>query len=53
MQGLSHVEVGCEAAELEDGVEPDVPVRPLGGDGGLRAIVIATSGGEIRLTGDS
>jgi Glyoxalase-like domain len=53
VHGLSHVEVGCEAGELEGWVEPEVPVRPLGGGGGLRAVVIATGGGDIRLTGDS
>ena len=53
VHGLSHVEVGCGAGDLEDWVEPGVPVRPLGDGGGLRAIVIGTAGGEIRLTGDS
>jgi len=51
--GLTHVEVGCTPEELDGWVEPGVPVRPLGDGGGLRAIVIATSEGEIRLTGDS
>ncbi len=51
--GLSHVEVGCAPDELDGWVEPDVPVRALGEGGGLRAVVIATAGGEIRLTGDS
>ena len=51
--GISAVEVGCGAEELDGWVEDGVPVRPLGGGGGLRAVVIATAGGEIRLTGDS
>ena len=36
-----------------DWVAGDVPVQPLGDGGGLRAVVIATADGEIRLTGDS
>jgi hypothetical protein len=52
VQGIVQVEVGCGAEELAGWVDPDVPVRALGGGGGLRAIVIATAGGEIRLTGE-
>jgi hypothetical protein len=51
--GISRVEVGAGAEELEGWIEDDVPVRPLGDGGGLRAIVIATANGEIRLTGGS
>ena len=40
------------AEELEGWVDADVPVRALGDGGGLRAVVIATADGEIRLTGD-
>jgi hypothetical protein len=50
--GISRVEVGARAEELEGWIEDDVPVRALGDGGGLRAIVIATANGEIRLTGD-
>ena len=53
VRGITHVEVGCSAEELDGWVEKDVPVRPLGSGGGLCAIVIATANGEIRLTGDS
>jgi hypothetical protein len=53
LRGISRVEVGCSAEELDGWVEDDVPVRPLGTGGGLCAIVIATANGEIRLTGDS
>ena len=53
VRGIRRVEVGCAARELEGWVEADVPVRPLGDGGGLRAVVIATADGEIRLTGDS
>jgi hypothetical protein len=52
VHGISRVEVGAGPEELEGWVEDDVPVRPLGDGGGLRAIVIASSSGEIRLTGD-
>ncbi|HET6172912.1 MAG TPA: VOC family protein [Gaiellales bacterium] len=52
VNGISRVEVGCSAEELEGWVDHDVPVRPLGDGSGLRAIVIATANGEIRLTGD-
>jgi hypothetical protein len=50
VRGLSRVEVGCSAEDLDGWVEPDVPVHPLDDGGGLRAIVIATGDGEIRLT---
>jgi hypothetical protein len=53
VQGISHVEVGCAAADLEGWVEATVPVRALGEGDGLRAVVIATAGGAIRLTGSS
>jgi Glyoxalase-like domain len=52
VRGISQVEVGCDAAELDGWVDDDVPVRALGSGGGLRAIVIATASGEIRLTGN-
>jgi hypothetical protein len=52
LQGIARVEVGCDPAELEGWVDADVPVRALGGGGGLLAIVIASANGEIRLTGD-
>ena len=52
VQGIRRLEVGCSAEELQDRVV-DVPVQPLGDGGGLRAVVIATADGEIRLTGDS
>ena len=50
--GVHHVEVACAPGQLEGWVEADVPVRRVGDDGGLRAVVIATANGEIRLTGD-
>jgi len=55
VRGISRVEVGCSAEELDGWVEDDVPVRPVGAGGGagLRAVVISTAAGEIRLTGDS
>ena len=53
VRGISRVEVGCSAEELDGRVAGDVPVQPLGDGGGLRAVVIATADGEIRLTGDS
>ena len=53
LRGISRVEVGCSAEELDGWVEDDVPVCPLGTGGGLCAIMIATANGEIRLTGDS
>jgi hypothetical protein len=53
VRGLQGVEVGCTPDKLAGWVEPDVPVRALGDGGGLRAVVIAIAGGEIRLTGDS
>jgi hypothetical protein len=53
VRGISRVEVGCDPDELDGWVEDGVPVRLLGDGGGLRAIVIATSDGEIRITGDS
>ena len=43
----------CAADQLEGWVDADVPVRRVDGDGLLRAIVIATNNGDIRLTGDS
>jgi hypothetical protein len=52
VRGIDHVEVGCPAADLDGWVEGDVPVRALGDDDRLQAVVIATAGGEIRLTGD-
>jgi Glyoxalase-like domain len=52
VRGISHVEVGCSAEELDGWVEADVPVRALGSGGGLCAVVIDTADGEIRLTGD-
>ena len=53
VRGIARVEVGCGPEQLEGWVDPDIPVRALGGDGGggLRAVVIATAAGEIRLTG--
>ena len=53
VHGISRIEVGCGADDLEGRVAADLPVHPLGGGGGLRAVVIATASGEIRLTGDS
>jgi hypothetical protein len=52
VQGISRVEVGCRAEDLQGIVDADVPVRALGAGGGLRAVVLATADGEIRLTGD-
>jgi hypothetical protein len=52
VRGIGGIEVGATAEELDGWVEEDVPVRPLGDGGGLRAIVIRTSSGKIRLTGD-
>jgi hypothetical protein len=52
VRGISWVEVGCRPAALEGWVDADVPVHALGDGGGLRAVVIATANGEIRLTGD-
>ena len=52
VQGIGRVEVGCRAEALEGRVADGVPVRALGGGGGLLAVVIATASGEIRLTGD-
>ena len=45
VRGISGVEVGCSADELEGWVDADVPVRALGDGGGLRAIVIALADG--------
>ena len=53
VRGISSVEVGCSAEDLRGRVADALPVRPLGDGDDLRAIVIATSNGEIRLTGDS
>jgi hypothetical protein len=53
VRGIARVEVGCGEDELDGWVDDDVPVRTLGDGGGLRAVVIATAGGEIRLTGTS
>jgi hypothetical protein len=53
VRGLSRVEVGCSREQLDGWVGEEVPVRALDDDSGLRAVVIATSNGEIRLTGDS
>jgi hypothetical protein len=52
VHGIAHVEVGGSADRLAGWVDDDVPVRALGDGGGLRAVVIATADGEIRLTGD-
>ena len=52
VRGISWVEVGCRQNALEGWVDADVPVHALGDGGGLRAVVIATANGEIRLTGD-
>jgi hypothetical protein len=52
VRGISWVEVGCRPEALEGWVDADVPVHALGDGGGLRAVVIATANGEIRLTGD-
>ena len=52
VQGIHHVEVGCSREALDDWVEGDVPAQASGDDGQLRAVVISTAGGEIRLTGD-
>jgi hypothetical protein len=51
VQGIARVEVACEAERLAGWVDADVPVETVGGSGGLTAIVVATSAGEIRLTG--
>jgi hypothetical protein len=51
VHGITRVEVGCDPELLEGWVDSGVPARALGGDGGLRAVVIATASGEIRLTG--
>jgi len=51
VQGIRRVEVGCTPDHLDGWVEAGVPVQALGDGGGLRAIVIATPGGDIRLTG--
>ena len=53
VHGIREVEVGCAAGELEGWVEADVPVRRIDDEGGLRAVVIATADGDIRLTGVS
>jgi hypothetical protein len=53
VHGISALEVGCSAEDLLGRVAGALPVRPQGDGGGLRAIVIATSSGDIRLTGDS
>ena len=53
VRGIREVEVACAADQLEGWVDADVPVRRVDGDGLLRAIVIATNNGDIRLTGDS
>jgi hypothetical protein len=53
VRGLQRVEVGCSADELASWIDGEVPVRALDDGGGLRAIVIDTAAGEIRLTGDS
>jgi len=52
VRGISWVEVGCRQKALEGWVDADVPVHALGDGGGLRAVVIATADGEIRITGD-
>jgi hypothetical protein len=52
VRGIACVEVGCTARQLDGWVKRDVPVRALDDGGGLRAVVIATAVGEIRLTGD-
>jgi len=51
--GLSWIEVGCTADELRGRITDDLPVRALGRGGNLRAVVIATAEGEIRITGSS
>jgi hypothetical protein len=53
VRGISRVEVGCTAEELDGWVDDAIPVQPLGDGGGLRAVLIAGSNGDIRLTGDS
>ena len=53
VRGISQIEVGATAEELAGWIDDDVPVRPLGDGSGLRAVVIDTAAGEIRLTGDS
>ena len=52
VRGLARVEVGCTPAELDDWIGEDVPARADGAGAGLRAVVIATGDGEIRITGD-
>ena len=52
VQGIDHIEVGCSREELDAWVDGKVAARPDGDDGRLRAVVIATAGGEIRITGD-
>jgi hypothetical protein len=51
VHGISRIEVGCTPDDLEGWVDDRVPVRALGDGGGLRAIVITTSDGDLRLTG--
>ena len=53
VRGISQRRGRLRRRRADGWVDADVPVRPLGGGGGLRAIVIATADGEIRLTGDS
>ena len=53
VHGFSRIEVGCSAEELRGRIADDLPVHAVGGRGALRALVIATADGEIRLTGDS
>ncbi len=53
VRGIREIEVACAADQLEGWVDADVPVRRVDGDGLLRAVVIATNNGDIRLTGDS
>ena len=51
--GLTRVEVGGTAPGARGlRSKGDLPVQPLGDGEGLRAVVIATAAGEIRLTGD-
>jgi Glyoxalase-like domain len=52
VRGLDHVEVGCSPQDLDGWVDRDLPVQAFGDDGRLRAVVISTASGEIRLTGD-
>jgi Glyoxalase-like domain len=51
VRGIRCVEVGCVAGRLDGWVDADVPATRLEDDGGLLAIVIATTDGDIRLTG--